>query len=603
MEKNEYLTRDKFLECNWGSEIPENERYDYLTISRILEVSARNVLDLGKTDEYKILELLYKVTSMLLEPNSLNEPFKPAFLDLQNQRRGVIPDDFTLNELTFFELILGDVDEPALKARLADILWLMKSPRNPDYARMAIDSYTSASINEEGWHRGVNTCWSRAIQLSMQIKDYASLDDIKGRLFAAFSVEYSNLKYMNFWIADLMDKFKVDKDFEKNIADSLFTRASNFKTQYDYFTARSYFELAAKKYKKCGLEDEWTNSLVEIAETFELEADSRRKDSNLVANSCYENAIQAYRNIPSKHRYKHNVEEKISNIRTKKFSSGQASIDEMVKFETEKYNIVELVESSITHVTGKRNAQQALLYFCGLSQGANYQMLRDNAKELLNNSLFDSIFGKFKMSSDGRVIARIPSLKREVSLDDPENEFLLKSKMYECFCNQVQVIVQANILPALRQLSLEHRFTRELLIAICEKSPLIPEGRATLTGSALWLGFEEDFSTAIHLLCPQLENIVRTELTKVGAQTRNIDKVGIENENGLSTLMNLPEVENIFGKDLVFEIKCIFTESLGFNLRNQVAHGLLDDETSSTIATVYAWWMMLRIIINSLINR
>ncbi|MDC5344857.1 DUF4209 domain-containing protein, partial [Acinetobacter baumannii] len=89
---------------------------------------------------------------------------------------------------------------------------------------------------------------------------------------------------------------------------------------------------------------------------------------------------------------------------------------------------------------------------------------------------------------------------------------------------------------------------------------------------------------------------------KVGAQTRNIDKAGIENENGLSTLMNLPEAEIIFGKDLVFEIKCIFTESLGFNLRNQVAHGLLDDETSSTIATVYAWWMMLRIIINSLIT-
>ncbi|MFP5066190.1 DUF4209 domain-containing protein [Acinetobacter pittii] len=602
MVNNEYLTREKFLECNWNNEIPENEHYNYLTIMRSLEASARSMLDAGKNDEHKILELLSKVASMLLDPNSLNEPFKPFFQDFQNKRRGIIPDDFTMDELSFFEQILGDVNEPSLKARLADILWLLKSPRNPDYARIAIDSYTSASINEEGWHRGVNTCWSRAIQLSMQIKDYDSLDEIKGRLFSAFSVEYSNLKYMNFWIADLMDKFKIDKDFEKDIADSLFIRASNYKAQHDYFTARSYLELAAKKYKKCGSEDDWINSLVEIAETFELEAVSRSKDSNLVANSFYENAIQAYRNIPAKHRSKHNIEEKISNIRTKKFSSGQATIDEMVTFETEKYNISDLVESSIKHVTSKRNAQQALVYFCGLSQGANYQILRNNAKELLNNSVFESIFGKFKMSSDGRVIARIPRLKREVGLDDPENEVLLNSKMYEYFTNEVQIIVQGSILPALRQLSLEHRFTKELLIAICEKSPVVPDGRAVLIGSALWFGFEEDFSTAIHLLCPQLENIVRTELIKVGAQTRNIDKAGIENENGLSTLMNLPEAEIIFGKDLVFEIKCIFTESLGFNLRNQVAHGLLDDETSSTIATVYAWWMMLRIIINSLIT-
>ncbi|WP_205684446.1 hypothetical protein, partial [Acinetobacter baumannii] len=156
--------------------------------------------------------------------------------------------------------------------------------------------------------------------------------------------------------------------------------------------------------------------------------------------SFYENAIQAYRNIPAKHRSKHNIEEKISNIRTKKFSSGQATIDEMVMFETEKYNISDLVESSIKHVTSKRNAQQALVYFCGLSQGANYQILRSNAKELLNNSVFESIFGKFKMSTDGRVIARIPRLKREVGLDDPENEVLLNSKMYEYFTNEVQII-------------------------------------------------------------------------------------------------------------------------------------------------------------------
>ena len=66
--------------------------------------------------------------------------------------------------------------------------------------------------------------------------------------------------------------------------------------------------------------------------------------------------------------------------------------------------------------------------------------------------------------------------------------------------------------------------------------------------------------------------------------------------------MELPEAEQIFGKDLTFEIKSIFTEALGYNLRNNVAHGLLNDDESTSIASIYAWWMILRLIIRSIVH-
>ncbi|QIO07513.1 DUF4209 domain-containing protein [Acinetobacter shaoyimingii] len=575
--------------------------YDiYFDISNSLRQKEQELKESEKTDSAQIFGLLVKVTSMSLV-NSINEPYKAYIENFQTGQRSTIPDDFTVDDLATFESFLTVVTEPFLKARLADLLWLLQKRRNPEHARIVIDLYLLCEIDEKSWHKGVNNYLSRAIQLSLQLKDYERLDTIKAKLFSAFLSEYSNLKYMNFWIADLMDNFKIDKDFEKDIAESLFIRASNLKSQSDYLIARGYFDLAAKKYKKCALEDDWVRSLVEIAETFESEADLRSHDSNLVANSFYENAIQAYRKIPVKHRAKYGVEEKIQKLKTKKNLSGQASLDEMVTFETEKYDISPLVESSIAHVAGKQSPQQALVYFCGFS-GANYQSLKTISKELIRTSVFENIFGKSQMSVDGRIIARIPALNNEVSLDHPENELLLHSKMYQNFTTDVQLKVQGSILPALRQLCLEHRFTKDLLIAICEQSPLVPDGRAELTGNALWFGFEEEFGTAIHLLCPQLENIVRTELLKVGAHTRHIDSEGIENENGLSTLVTLPEANEVFGEDLLFEIKCIFTESLGFNLRNQVAHGLLDDEHSSSIATVYGWWMVLRLIINSLVT-
>lgn len=589
-----------FLEAEWEY-ISSNEMYDiYFEISNSLRHKEQELKARDKTDSAQIFGLLAKATSMSLV-NSINEPYKAYIENFQTGQRSTIPDDFTVDDLVTFESLLRVATEPFLKARLADLLWLLHRPRNPEHARITIDLYLQCKIDEESWHKGVNNYLSRAIQLSLQLKDHERLESIKAKLFSAFLSEYSNLKYMNFWIADLMHKMKIDNDFAQEVAESLFNRATTFKVQKDYLKARDYYQLASKKYKKCNLENDWVKSLVEIAETFELEADLRISDSNMVANSFYENAIQAYRDIPLKFRTNFQVEEKIQNIKTKKITSGQATLDEMVTFETEKYDISPLVESSIAHVAGKQNPQQALVYFCGFS-GANYQNLKTISKELIGMSVFESIFVKSQMSADGRTIARIPALNNEVSLDHPENELLLHSKMYQHFTTDVQLKVQGSIIPALRQLCLEHRFTKDLLIAICEQSPLVPDGRAELTGNALWFGFEEEFGTAIHLLCPQLENIVRNELLKVGAHTRNTDKQGIENENGLSTLMALPEANEVFGEDLLFEIKCIFTEALGFNLRNQVAHGLLDDGHSSSIATVYGWWMVLRLIINSLLT-
>jgi hypothetical protein len=64
--------------------------------------------------------------------------------------------------------------------------------------------------------------------------------------------------------------------------------------------------------------------------------------------------------------------------------------------------------------------------------------------------------------------------------------------------------------------------------------------------------------------------MIRFHLKQHGAKTTNLDKNGIENEKGLSTLMELPEIETIFRKDLSFEIKALFCDPFGPNLRNEL---------------------------------
>ena len=77
----------------------------------------------------------------------------------------------------------------------------------------------------------------------------------------------------------------------------------------------------------------------------------------------------------------------------------------------------------------------------------------------------------------------------------------------------------------------------------------------------------------------------------------------MENENGLSTLMESAEVPQIFGEDLAFELKALFCDAFGPNLRNVVAHGLLNDDELPSASAVYAWWLCLRITFNTFWNQ
>jgi hypothetical protein len=137
---------------------------------------------------------------------------------------------------------------------------------------------------------------------------------------------------------------------------------------------------------------------------------------------------------------------------------------------------------------------------------------------------------------------------------------------------------------------------------LARQSPIIPTGREQLVGKALYAGFDNDFVAALHILVPQLEHLVRYHLKQAGVQTTNLDQSGIENENGLSALMEKVDVKTIFGENIAFEIKALFCDPFGPNLRNELAHGLIGVDQAQSTYSIYAWWLMLKIVFNTFWN-
>jgi hypothetical protein len=147
-----------------------------------------------------------------------------------------------------------------------------------------------------------------------------------------------------------------------------------------------------------------------------------------------------------------------------------------------------------------------------------------------------------------------------------------------------------------------HRLRESDFVAIASESPIVPEGRERLFGKALFAGYEKDFVAALHLLIPQIEHMVRWHLKAAGIKTTNLDRDGVENENGLSALMELPEATQIFGEDLSFEFKALFCDAFGPNLRNELAHGLLDDNACQSPYAIYTWWFGLKLVFKAFWN-
>jgi hypothetical protein len=597
------ITVQDFGACRWKEALAGTTREGYSSMWQAFSAAARQSMEEGQQSHGKSLWLLADACSMMLSPKSANEPFKP--FTVMEGRRSVIPDDLPDPDIAFFAQIVDGVDDPWLKARLADLVWTRQTPRDVRFALAAIDAYRSIPLDTETWVRGGRECWERAISLARMLRAGAGhrLMEMQTAINAVFDATTRGDGFLALWLAELLVSNGLGRDHRTVIAQKLELLARTFDGEGDLHRAREYFRASSEWFKTAGDEAKSAEMTVALAEGWVKEAVARvssENPSHMVASSFYENAIQAYRTIPRSERTIHRVDDRIVELRTHLNESGEKSLHEMGVIKSPGVDISQLVENARNAVRNK-SPLDALKAFANLHRGENAKQLRQNAIERLRNHPLQALFAATVMSRDGRVIAKRPGMGLGSTLSE-EDEIVIRSEMIRDYGILVGIVVQGDIWPALEVLLLEHRLREADFIGLASQSPIVPKGRERLFGKALFAGYDRDFVTAIHLLVPQIEHMVRVHLKRAGAKTTTLDINGIENENGLSTLMDLSETEKVFGEDLSFELKALFCDSFGPNLRNELAHGLLDDDACQSVYAIYAWWFGLRLVFNTYWN-
>lgn len=527
---------------------------------------------------------LEDVFSMSFRPGNALSPFG-AMLITEDNRRSMIPDDLSEEQLAVLKARADQANIPEFQGRIYDVLWIRK--KDFAAAEKAINAYIESGLALESpkhWVASLDR-YERSIRLARTLGNKAlfqkALDHLVSRVLFYRDNETG---YFRLRSGNLLYEFKGgDPSVLADMAEEIAGKAVN---QKNFLEASDYYELAAKFHHRGKNQDKHLNALKLVAEQKIAEAEARELGGSFMAShSFWNDAIQAYRKIPGS-------QDKIKELHRRLNIAGQKMQSEMQSFSHE-IDVTELAKKVIASFDGL-TVVEALCQFVITGEPidpADHRVMCE--KQIKDNPLQFTIDAHLYDAAGRKV-----GVRSSVYTNDPQE---YEKAMVGVMNQQAHIVrhisVGGFLAPAMHKILQDHGIDQGVIEEVMQGSGFIPEGRIPIFAKAFRLGFEWDFSTALHLLIPQTENALRHLLAQKGVITTSLDHVGIEEAWPLGRILAEPKLEVILGKKLIFELKSLLTGDTGANYRNLLAHGLINDDYLNSHEAVYLWWILFRMTV------
>lgn len=506
-------------------------------------------------------------------------------------------ENFDREDFEMLEKIFPIVEDKRIKARIADMLWTADLEQFPlplkqrfKFLLAAIDLYMELPLEPSTWIQDGEVCWQRCAMLVKRIKSShrSVYKKFRNLLMSAGMGKDNTDAYFAVRALSILQEFEIDVENPAGIAERLEQLALLF-GEIDRFDCMQHcYEAAEYWYRKAKNEEKQVAVVIKLSEALEAESE---KIPALFIDRNMAKAKAILMTVPSRYRDAIEYEARMNRIEHRQGVARKQTLEQLVKC-TYKINptpyileVESLMESKtqaeawfillkIAHVYGEDSVNKSV------------QENRDSAP--LFHRIPHVVFGK------NELIRGLTSSNPEDSNEETERCFfqaLTYKKLIECSATW-------RILPILNILHREYRITEKFFAEVVASSGLVPSGREEVFIKGLYFGYNFDFETAMHILSPQLENLVRVFLKAHGVNTL-IVKDGIEGEKSLNALIEMEQAKDWLGEEIVFNINMLFCHPLGGNIRNDIAHGIADSEECNSPVYVYAWWFILHLLYKS----
>jgi hypothetical protein len=195
----------------------------------------------------------------------------------------------------------------------------------------------------------------------------------------------------------------------------------------------------------------------------------------------------------------------------------------------------------------------------------------------------------------GKVADKIPATG--FAPEDVEAEAMRKKMVLQAKEIGWQLPVAWRIEPARLAILKEHPLRRRDLFFLLANNPFVPVGHEGIYVRGIQAGFFGDWLVAMHLLIPQIEASIRYVFQQHAVVTSTLESDGTQKERDLNQLLWMPELEQIFGPNIAFDLRGILIERFGDNMRNESAHGLMPESAFYVPTASYLWWLVLHLCV------
>ncbi len=564
----------------WETVLTEAERpVCPLFATKLFQKSAQ-LKETGDEKGEQVFRFLGMIASPSLRPENIESPFT-----------GVGMDRLSESNLEVLAGLLPLTRDPAMRARIGDVLWMKRKSPKPDYkaAKIAAEAYLENfkrlnvaadwAWDMESFRRG----FGLARILGRKNEPFPNYVAYVEELIGIHAATCKNALCLQLF--DLLLEHEVG-DFASH-ATTAEQVAKTIEESGNHFLAQRCLEIAAR--------------LHTVAKNPEAARQARLKKGECLvrqANNCVGKPGQGY--TTAAHFLAMAIEclrqaqapaEMVQELHKQLRAWQEASLEEMQTTHHET-DISKAVEAARKHVKGK-NLVEAILAFALGHPLSKPKQIRERVIESAKEFPLSHLFGSVHMASDGRVIGHKPpaiDLHKGVDETAMEVEMFSQAKMIDW-----PLRVSAYVDPCRFEIQQEHRPSLRDLAFLVEHNPFIPPGHEVLFLRGIHAGFQGDMMLCAHILIPQVEESIRHVLQRNGVVTSTLDSQLVQKERSLNELMLMPEAIQIFGEDNLFELRGVLCEKFGFDLRNRLAHGFLTAQECFGPEALLAWWLILRL--------
>ncbi len=195
----------------------------------------------------------------------------------------------------------------------------------------------------------------------------------------------------------------------------------------------------------------------------------------------------------------------------------------------------------------------------------NKEEVRRSLKEDSNEFPLLFLASNEKFDDNGRLIATT-----KPAIDDIEGSLALSYK--------VEMDLRALILNLAKSILVEKGFiSTENVMDVLLNSCYIERSRLPIIRRGVEAYLQGDYLIAMHLLIPQIEQAIR-KMMEMNDGIVLKDKKNAHMLRVLDDMLQDSKIVEVLGEDVSFYFQQLFTSNLGYNMRNDVCHGLYSPE-------------------------